>query len=98
MRVAELISEYRVKNPEGHFFDRETLRFFGEKVSEMRYNGLTEITDYRGHRREVHELRTVQRFEGLGKRWKLHFFDPDTFDQVFPDQNTVDEGEWVKIN
>lgn len=97
MTVAAFISKYRQNNPNGHFFDKETLRFFGENISEMSYNGLTEITDYRGRRRDVHELRVIQHEPVFGKRWKLHYFDIQTYDQVFPDESVVDEGDWVKM-
>lgn len=97
MTVSAFISLYRQNRPDGHFFDKETLRFFGEKVSEMSYNGITEITDNCGRKREVHELRTVQHEETLGKRWKLNYFDTDTFDQVFPDDSIVDEGNWIAV-
>lgn len=94
MRVAEFVSLYRQNRPDGHFFDKETLHFLGEKVSEMTYNGVTVITDFMGHRRDVHELRTVQHDSGLGTRWTLNYFDTDTFDQVFPDESVIDRGEW----
>lgn len=31
MKVAEFISLYRQNRPDGHFFDREALKFFGGK-------------------------------------------------------------------
>jgi hypothetical protein len=34
--IDEFIKAYYTKNPEGHYFDQETLKFFGERVSEMR--------------------------------------------------------------
>jgi hypothetical protein len=34
--VYGLISEYQRMHPNGHFFDRDTLKFFGETVSSMR--------------------------------------------------------------
>lgn len=34
--VYGLIGEYQRMHPNGHFFDRDTLKFFGETVSSMR--------------------------------------------------------------
>lgn len=93
MKIAEFISLYRQNRPDGHFFDREALKFFGEKISEMSYNGVTVIIDRRGHRRDAHELRTIQHDEMLGKRWKLNYFDAVTFDQIFPDDSIIDSWE-----
>ena len=35
MDIYKLINNYYANNPNGHFFDRDTLRFFGERISEM---------------------------------------------------------------
>lgn len=34
--IYSLIRNYYKYNPEGHYFDRNTLKFFGERISEMR--------------------------------------------------------------
>ena len=34
--IDELIRAYYQKNPSGHYFDSDTLKFFGERRSDMR--------------------------------------------------------------
>ena len=97
MTIAELVSQYRQHQPKGHFFDRETLAFFGEKISKMTYNGIKVIKDASGHERQVHEIRSEENDSVLGRRWKLHFFDAFTFEDVIPDFDMVDAGEWVHV-
>ena len=47
--VYGLISEYQRMHPNGHFFDRDTLKFFGETVSSMRLlKGTVKVTDSMG--------------------------------------------------
>lgn len=36
MPVWKLVDIYQGKHPGGHFFDRDTLKFFGERLSDMR--------------------------------------------------------------
>lgn len=97
MRVAEFVSLYRQKRPNGHFFDKETLLCWGEKLSQMSYNGIKQIRDYNGRNRQVHEVRTIQNDQVLGTRWTLNYFDIDTLDEVFPADDIVDRGKWVKV-
>jgi hypothetical protein len=33
--ISEIVAKYREMNPEGHFFDRDTLKFFGQKLSDF---------------------------------------------------------------
>lgn len=54
--VAELVSEYRRHNPNGHFFDPSTLAFFGEKISKMQYMGLTVIPDVYERNRRCYKI------------------------------------------
>ena len=97
MKISEFVSNYRMNNPKGHFFDKEALHFFGERYSDMSYNGVRVITDACGRVRKCHEIRSVQRDSVLGTRWKLHYFDENTFDQVIPDFDMVDSGRWSKM-
>jgi hypothetical protein len=39
MTATKLKSGYRRNNPEGHFFDRETMRFFGDTVRNFGVHG-----------------------------------------------------------
>ncbi len=78
-----LKSRYEGTHHGGHFFDRETLRFFGERMSEMRLLAKTEdVTDVSGDRHECYVLSSLQRKHPLGPRRVYHYFDVDSYDQV----------------
>lgn len=88
MTVNELICEYQNRFPDGHFFDKETLKFFGEKKSEMRVSRkLVTVTDYRGKKHSCYCLSTVQHNAPNGAITVKHYFDTETFREVFPDGN-----------
>ena len=83
MEVYELMSKYRQKNPHGHFFDSDTLRFFGERVSEMRVlKGTVKKTDIDGEQHECYILSTLQRKHPIRPTRVYHYFDSITFNQV----------------
>ena len=82
--VESLRSEYRRLNPDGHFFDKKTLAFFGESVSSMKLRkDPVHITDERGQERDVYVLRSYQTKNPDGPQWATHYFDVDTLDLVF---------------
>ena len=84
--VYELIREYKKHNPDGHFFDRETLKFFGERLSEMRVLKKTvNVTDWDGEH-TCHVVSVIQRnnFFGTVSR-KYHYFDVNTFEDIHPE-------------
>ena len=60
--VYGLKSRYEGTHPGGHFFDKETLGFFGERLSEMRLLAKTEVvTDISGDKHECYVLRRRER-------------------------------------
>ncbi len=81
--VYQLINEYYKHNPNGHFFDEKTLKFFGEMVSEMRIlKNATKITDVSGEKHICYVLSSLQRKHPLGARRVYHYFDTETLDHV----------------
>lgn len=81
--VYGLIGAYQQKHPNGHFFDSDTLRFFGERISEMRLlKGTTEVTDSLGQVHTCYCLSSLQRKHPIGPRRKYHFFDVETLDDI----------------
>lgn len=83
MTVYELASKYKEKNPDGHFFDKATLKFFGERISEMRVLKNTKIIkDVSGKRHECYILTSLQRKCPTGPRRQYHYFDHETFKQI----------------
>lgn len=81
--VYGLIGAYQRKHPNGHYFDSDTLRFFGERVSEMRLlKGTTEVTDSLGQVHTCYCLSSLQRKHPLGPRRKYTYFDVETLDAI----------------
>lgn len=97
MTVPELVSQYRQHNPTGHFFDPKTLAFYGEKISKMKYMGMTVIPDVYDRKRKCHKIWSEENDIVLGRRWKFHYFDEITFDHVIPNASVMDSGEWVSV-
>lgn len=83
MNTYKLIANYHKNNPHGHFFDADTLRFFGERVSEMRVLKKTiEILDIGGEKHDCFVLSSLQRKAPGGMRRAYHYFDVATFEEV----------------
>ena len=36
MKISQLVSRYKEVNPDGHFFDKDTLKFFGNKLANFK--------------------------------------------------------------
>lgn len=81
--VYELRDAYWEMNPGGHFFDKKTLKAFGERLSDMRLlKGVIKITDPLGEKHTCYVLSSIQRIPLVGKKRIHHFFDIDTFEDV----------------
>lgn len=83
MTAYELKDKHLTHHPDSHFFDAETLKFFGERMSEMRV--LKEqrvITDYRGVEHTCYVLSSLQRNHPNGATRAEHYFDTVTFDMI----------------
>ena len=81
--VNTLIREYYRNNPNGHFFNKDTLRFFGERISDMRlFKKTVNVQTYNGQILECYKLSTFQRNHPLGARRAYYYFDIDTVDYV----------------
>lgn len=80
MTVYNLIAEHRNHNPHSHYFDYETLKFFGERRSEMRVlQGTATITDYNGVQHECYILSSYQHKRGCRH---YAYFDTTTFEEI----------------
>lgn len=83
MEVYQLIRRYSESHPTGHFFDRETLKFFGERISEMRVlKGTVEVNDVCGKSHECYILSSLQRNHPFKPTRVYHYFDSTTFDHI----------------
>ena len=83
--VYDLKAAYQEKHPEGHFFDIQTLKFFGERLSEMTLLDKTvNIVDYLGEKHKCHVLSTKQNGCPGGPKRRYHYFDVDTIEHIIP--------------
>lgn len=79
----DLIGAYYRTHPNGHYFDHDTLKFFGERRSEMRLLKQREtVTDWAGETHECYVVSSLQRKHPCGPRRKYHYFDVQTFEDV----------------
>jgi hypothetical protein len=83
MEVWELQEKTRKTEP--HYFDRDTLKFFGESISSMNVlkNHYT-ITDYQGVKHDCVCLSKLQRKYPGGARRSYDYFDTTTWERIFP--------------
>ena len=83
MTAQELIFYHKKNYPNSHFFDRQTLLFFGERISEMRVlKGTTTVTDCSGEKHKCYTLSSLQRNNPIGPRRKYSYFDVETFKHI----------------
>lgn len=83
MPVWKLVDIYQGKHPGGHFFDKDTLKFFGERLSDMRILSETEtVKDCLGETHECYVLSRLQRKHPCGPRRTYAYFDMETFEHI----------------
>ncbi len=83
MTVYRLRELYWKAHPDGHFFDRDSLKFFGERMSEMRIlKGTVWIKSADEKLHECFVLSTLQHKHPNGPARVYHYFDVITLDQI----------------
>ena len=81
--VYGLISAHKRARPDSHFFDSDTLKFFGETVSSMRLlKGTVKVTDSMGEEHNCYVLSSLQRNCPAGPRRAHHYFDVNTLEHI----------------
>lgn len=96
MYIEKLIYLYEKHNPGGHFFDKQTLKFFGERLSDMRVlKGEYIITDNTTKETKTcYGISRLQRnYPGGAKRTHV-YFDKGTFSPV--NINEYETIQWTK--
>ena len=84
--VHEFKAEYERRHPGDHFFDHETLKFFGETMSSMRLlKCKARVKELCGEEHTCFVLSTSQRIPFVGRRRKYHYFDCETLDNIIPE-------------
>lgn len=86
MDIYELRSKHLSHYPNSHFFDSDTLKFFGEAMSRMRVLKKTvEVIDICGNKHNcyvVSAIRTKNVFISCKPYTYYHYFDTTTFNSV----------------
>ena len=86
MEFYELKNKIESIGGEHHFFDHDTLKFFGERLSEFKLlKGTSEITDICGNKHTCYVVSAIRRknYRGSCKPYAYHhYFDADTFQHV----------------
>ena len=81
--VYGLMSAHKRAYPDSHFFDSDTLKFFGETVSSMRLlKGTVRVTDSMGEEHNSYVLSSLQRNCPAGPRRVHHYFDVNTLEHT----------------
>lgn len=85
MNVEGLKHRHLERHPKSHFFDEETLEFFGEDIEEMIVlPGIVEMQDCMHEDHSCYVLSSLQRKHPMGARRVYHYFDTRTFEHVIP--------------
>ena len=81
--IHSFIRDYYAKNPTGHYFDQDTLKFFGERLSDMRINKTVEVKeDDRGEKHKCYVISRMHRAHPNGPRRTLAYFDVETLNDI----------------
>ena len=79
MTVSTLRHNYYKNNPDGQYFDYDTLKFFGERESEMRVlKDIVKVRDISGDLHDAYCLSSLQRKAPGGPRRHYAYFDCET--------------------
>ena len=86
MTIYELKNKHLEKNPGSHFFNPDTLEFFGEALSRMRVlKQIVTVTDYSGETHECYVVSATRTKDWNGPSEPYvyyHYFDVDTLQAV----------------
>ena len=81
--IHSFINDYYAKQPNGHYFDQDTLKFFGERLSDMRINKTIEVKeDDRGEKHKCYVISRLHRKPSNGPRRTLAYFDVETLEDI----------------
>lgn len=81
--VYELRDAFCQKHPDSHYFDHDTLKFFGESLSTMRLlKNKAMVIDSLGEEHECYVLSRLQKKHPMGPRRTYAYFDCETLEDV----------------
>ena len=80
--IHSFINDYNEKQ-HGHYFDTDTLKFFGERLSDLRINKTIEVReDDRGEKHKCYVISRLHRAHPNGPRRTLGYFDTKTLEEI----------------
>ena len=83
MTAYELKRNHEKKHPSSHFFDQNTLDFFGETIQGMKVLANTaKCRDSQGEEHTCYVISTIQKNYPFGAKRAHHYFDTTTFEHV----------------
>lgn len=81
--VTQLIQEFNKTHPGSYYFSKNTLKGFGERVSDMYLlKGTHRLIDSDGYEYECYVLSSLQRNNPAGPSRRYHYFEVDTLDSI----------------
>ena len=86
--IYQLIREYYRMNPNGHYFDHGTLKWFGESRSTMTlFKNTVLITDSMDEQHECYKISKLSKKYPTGPRRTYAYFDIITLEDINPKTN-----------
>lgn len=83
MTIYMLKNRHQTYFPNSHFFDYDTLKFFGECLSTMRVlKDTVKIKDYAGKVHECYCVSSLQRKAPGGPKRYYSYFDTTSYEQI----------------
>ena len=81
--IGYFINAHESKNPNSYYFSKNALKFFGERLSEMRVLKNTEVVkDSMGELHQCYVVSSVQHNHPNGATRHYAYFDVDTLEEV----------------
>lgn len=81
--IYDLRNAYFRTHPNGHWFDRDTLAFFGESLSTMRLlKGTYRVKDFTGEEHSCYKVSKLSRKYPGGPKRTYAYFDVNTLNDI----------------
>lgn len=85
LNVYDLKDAHLAAHPDSHFFDHDTLKFFGERLSSMRLlKTRPTVKDCVDEEHECYCLSSSQRTPLGNRRTHYFYFDVNTLEEIIP--------------
>lgn len=82
VKTSEFVRLYRTRNG-GHFFDRATLKYWGQTMKDFSVEAFHLVTDNAGAVHDCYKVLDTIRLDGI-KETHVHYFDQETLEEIYP--------------